>query len=113
MPRSGKSSEFDKDHLKALLKEESCQTSRELAKKINCNQKTIFNHWDLPKNWEPGCLMSLAKTAKKIAFKLLLNILPAIEQHVVTNSSFCTKSEGGAFCSILSTPLLLLLFRFT
>ena len=37
--------EFDEDHLKALLKEESCQTSRELAKKINCNQKMILNHF--------------------------------------------------------------------
>ena len=44
MPCSGRSSEFDKDHLKALLKKESRQTSRELAKKINCNQKTIINH---------------------------------------------------------------------
>ena len=26
-PRSGRPSEFDKDHLQALLKEESCQTS--------------------------------------------------------------------------------------
>ena len=44
MPRSGRPSEFDKDHLKALLKEESHQTSCELAEKINCNQKTILNH---------------------------------------------------------------------
>ena len=43
-PRSGKPSEFDEDHLKALLKEESLQTSRELAEKINCDQKTILNH---------------------------------------------------------------------
>ena len=43
-PPSGRPSEFDKDHLKALLKEESGQTSRELAKKMNCDQKTIFNH---------------------------------------------------------------------
>ena len=43
-PRSGRPSEFDKDHLKALLKEESHQTSCKLAKKMNCNQKTIFNH---------------------------------------------------------------------
>ena len=43
-PRSGRLSEFDKDHLKALLKEESRQRSRELAEKINCNQKTILNH---------------------------------------------------------------------
>ena len=38
-PHSGRPSEFDKDHLKALLKEESCQTSYELAEKINCNLK--------------------------------------------------------------------------
>ena len=43
-PRSGRSSEFDEDHLKALLKEESRQTSRELTEKINCDQKTILNH---------------------------------------------------------------------
>ena len=43
-PHSGRPSEFDKEHLKALLKEESRQTSHELAKKINCNQKTILNH---------------------------------------------------------------------
>ena len=44
-PLSGRPSEFDKDHLKALLKEESRQTSRELAEKINCDQKTILNHF--------------------------------------------------------------------
>ena len=44
MPHSGRFSEFDKDHLKALLKEESCQTSCELAEKMNCDQKTILNH---------------------------------------------------------------------
>ena len=44
MPHSGRLSEFDKNHLKALLKEESHQTSRELAEKMNYNQKTIFNH---------------------------------------------------------------------
>ena len=61
MPRSGKCSEFDEDHLKALLKEKS----HELAEKINCDKKRfsiIFIQWDLPKNWESGCLMSLAKT---------------------------------------------------
>ena len=44
MPCNRKPSEFDKDHLKALLKEESCQTSCELAKKMNCDQKIILNH---------------------------------------------------------------------
>ena len=43
-PHSGRPSEFDEDHFKALLKEESRQTSCELAEKINCNQKTILNH---------------------------------------------------------------------
>ena len=43
-PRSGRPSGFDEDHLKALLKEESRQTSRELAEKMNCNEKTILNH---------------------------------------------------------------------
>ena len=45
------------------------------------------------KKWESGCLMSLAKTTKKIAFKLLPNVSPAIEQHAVTNSPFCTESS--------------------
>ena len=41
-PRSERPSEFDEDHLKALL-EESRQ-SRELAEKMSCDQKTILNH---------------------------------------------------------------------
>ena len=44
MPCSKRPSEFDEDHLKALLKEESHQTNCELAKKMNCDQKTILNH---------------------------------------------------------------------
>ena len=95
-PRSGRPSKFDEDHLKALLKEESRQTSCESDEKINCDQKTILNHLHsmrFAKNWESGCLMSLVKTTKKITFKLLLNISPAIEQHVVTNSAFCTESS--------------------
>ena len=44
MLHSRRPSEFDEDHLKALLKEESCQTSHELAKTINCDQKTNLNH---------------------------------------------------------------------
>ena len=43
-PCSGRPSEFDEDHLKALLKEKSCQTSCELAEKIYCYQKMILNH---------------------------------------------------------------------
>ena len=44
MPHSGRPFKFDEHNLKALLKEERCQTSRELAEKINCDQKTIINH---------------------------------------------------------------------
>ena len=94
MPCSRRPPECDEDHLKPLLKEKSCEISYELAEKINCDQKPfsiIFIQWDLPKNWESGCLMSLVKTTKKIGFKLLLNILPAIKQHTVTNSAFCTE----------------------
>ena len=43
-PRNGRPSEFDQDHLKALLNEESCQTSRESAENINCDQKTTLIH---------------------------------------------------------------------
>ena len=47
-PRSGRPSEFDEDHLKALLKEESCQTSCKLAEKKelrlkNDSQLSSFN----------------------------------------------------------------------
>ena len=44
MPRHRRPSEFDENHLKALLKEESCQTSCELDEKMNCDKKTILNH---------------------------------------------------------------------
>ena len=101
---SGRPSEFDEDHLKALLKEESCQTSCELAEKINCNQKTILNHLhsmgfaEKLGVWVPR---ELSKNKKKITFKLLLNISPAIKQHAVTNSAFCIESsremKNGAY----------------
>ena len=52
-PRKGRPSEFDKDHLKALLKEESCQTSHELAEKMNCDQKMILNHLHSMRFWVP------------------------------------------------------------
>ena len=45
MPHSRRPSKFDKDHLKALLKEKSCKTSHKLVEKINCDQKTILNHF--------------------------------------------------------------------
>ena len=44
MPRSRQPAEFDEEHFKVLLKEDGRQTSRELAKKMNCDHKTILNH---------------------------------------------------------------------
>ncbi|UYV83501.1 hypothetical protein LAZ67_23001249 [Cordylochernes scorpioides] len=44
MLRSGRSSEFDEEHLKALLKEDGRQTTRELAEKMKCSAVTISNH---------------------------------------------------------------------
>ena len=93
MPRSRRSSEFDIDHLKAVLKE-SHQTSRELAEKMNCNQKIFLNHLHSMRFakklgvWVPH---ELVKTTNKIAIKLLLNISLAIDQQAVTNSAFCTE----------------------
>ena len=97
MSRSKRPSEFDKDHLKTLLKEESRRTSHELAEKINCDQKTILNHlhsMGFAKKlgvWVPH---ELSKSKKKITFKLLLNISPAIEQHVVTKALFVPNHHG-------------------
>ena len=95
-PCSGRPSEFDKNHLKTLLKEESCHISHELAEKINCDQKTILNHlhsMGFAEKLGVWVLHELSKNKKKIAFELLLNILPTIKQHVVTNSAFCTESS--------------------
>ncbi|CAK9827019.1 hypothetical protein ANTRET_LOCUS4766 [Anthophora retusa] len=47
----------------------------------------------LPKNWEPGCLTSLLKRIKKIAFKLLRNISSDTEQYVGISNVFCTESS--------------------
>lgn len=43
-PRSGRPSEIDEDRLKALLKEDGRQTTRELAEKMDCSAMTISNH---------------------------------------------------------------------
>ena len=44
MPRSGRPTEFDEDHLKALLKEDGRQTCRDLAEKMNSNAMTVSRH---------------------------------------------------------------------
>ena len=43
-PHSRRPSEFDEDHFKVLLKEESHQTGHKLAEKINSDKKTTLNH---------------------------------------------------------------------
>ena len=63
---------------------------------MNCNEKTISNHLhsmgfaEKLGVWVPH---ELSENNKENCFKLLLNISPAIEQHAVTNSAFCTKSS--------------------
>ena len=93
-PHSGRPSEFDEDHLKALLKEESRQTSCELAEKINCDQKMILNHlhsmgfFEKLGVWVP---YEFSENNKENRLLLFFNISPAIEQHAVTNSAVCTE----------------------
>ena len=94
-PGSRRPTEFNEEHLKALLKEDGHQTSCELAKKwtvIKRWSSIILIQWDLPKNSEPGCL---TKSTKKIVFKSLLNTSPAIEQHTVINSAFLYQIVTG------------------
>ncbi|GFY56341.1 histone-lysine N-methyltransferase SETMAR [Trichonephila inaurata madagascariensis] len=83
-PRSGRPFKSNEERFKALLMENGHQTNSELAKKVSCETiikrfSIIFIQWGLPKNWGPGCLLSLMKTTKKIAFRLFLIIQPAIE----------------------------------
>ena len=47
MPCSGRPFEYDEECLKTLLKKNGHQTSRELAKKMNCDHKAILNHLNL------------------------------------------------------------------
>ena len=91
MPHSRRPSEFDKDHLKALSKEESHQTSRELAEKMNCNQNMILNHLhsmgfaEKLGVWVPH---ELSKIKKENRLQIASQHLTATEQHTVTNSAF-------------------------
>ena len=94
MPHNRRPSEFEEDYLKALFKEKSWQTNHELAKKINCDQKTILN--DLHSMgfakklgvWVPR---ELSKKNKENRFQIASQHLATIEQHAVTNSAFCTE----------------------
>ena len=43
-PRPGRSSDFDDDVLKSLVKCSPCQSTRELADKLNTSQSTICHH---------------------------------------------------------------------
>ena len=89
-PRSGRPSEFDEDHLKALLKEESRQKNCELAEKMNCDQKTILNHFHSMEFaeklgvWVPH---ELSENNKENRLQMASQHSPAIEQHAVTNSA--------------------------
>ena len=43
-PRTGRPTEFDEDHLKALVKQDGRQACRELAEKMNSSAMTISSH---------------------------------------------------------------------
>ena len=89
MPCSRRPSELDKDHLKALLEEESHQTSHELTEKINCNQKMILNHlhsMGFAKKlgvWEPH---KLSKNNKE-------NRLQIASQHLAHHQATCGHKQ--------------------
>ena len=89
-------SEFDEDYLKALLKEKSHQTSCELGKKINCDEKTILNHlhsMGFAEKLEVWVPHELCENNKENCLQIASQHLIAIEQHVVTKSTFFTKSS--------------------
>ena len=44
IPRSGRSSGFDEDHLNTLIHNNPCQYTRELANVMNCDHSTIVRH---------------------------------------------------------------------
>ena len=43
-PRPGRSSDFDTEALKSLVECNACQSTRELADKLNTSQSTICRH---------------------------------------------------------------------
>lgn len=43
-PRAGRPIDFDDQRLLAILKEDNCQTTREISEQMNCDQKTVLNH---------------------------------------------------------------------
>ena len=97
LPHSRKPFEFDKDHLKTLLKKESCQTSCELAKKINCNQKMILNHLhamgfaEKLGVWVPH---ELSENNKEIAFKSFSTSCPPLSNMQSETALFVPNHHG-------------------
>ena len=85
--------EFDEEHLKLLLKEDSSQTSCELAKNMNCDHKTILNHLhsmgftEKLRAWVP---YELSKINKE-------NHLQIAAQHLARHRA--TQSHEQLFCT--------------
>lgn len=73
---------------------EGRQTSRELVeKKITASSNNSHSSSIHEICAQITSLASLLKTKMEISFKLLLNILVAIEQHAVINSAVCAVSR--------------------
>ena len=86
-PCSKRPSEFDKDHLKALLKEESCQKNKLQSK--NDSPSSSFNGICQKIGvWLPH---ELSENNKENRLQFASQHLICLEQHVVTNSTLCTE----------------------
>lgn len=78
--------EFDEEHLKAFLKENGRQTSRELAERMNCTHTMLLNRLNLMRFVEKlGAWMPHELTKKKRSRLTSL----AIVQHALINSASC------------------------
>ncbi|UYV81444.1 hypothetical protein LAZ67_20001217 [Cordylochernes scorpioides] len=75
------------DHQNSMRTSKGPVEGRWSPNNLDTPSPTIFDQKIFLKNSELGCLTSLMKPTKKIAFKLLLNISYAINQHGAINNT--------------------------
>ncbi|KOC64863.1 Histone-lysine N-methyltransferase SETMAR, partial [Habropoda laboriosa] len=63
-PRSGRPVQFDEERLNQLLHENSRQTTRELAEKMECSHTAMLHSMGKVQKWEHGFRMLLMTTTK-------------------------------------------------
>ena len=67
-PRQGCSSDFDAEALKSLVECNACQSTRELADKLNTSRSAICRHLEkMEKVSKPGVWVPHALSEKKMA----------------------------------------------